>query len=187
MYIQYRNLKHADEHAYLQDLVKINWNDIKSLHNVNDMWNKFKNNLFAVNDKHYPIREKHSEKWINNTILSEMRQRDYLHRKAIKSKNEKDWHFYRAARNRVLKHINEANREFIDEAISSANSKPKVIWSRLKHLLPSKTSISTTSYLEVDGVRLIEPCHIANALNDSVALGINLHQNLTIRYHVSSS
>ena len=40
------------------------------------------------------------------------------------------------------------------------------MWSRLKHLLPSKTSHSTTSYLEVDGVNLIEPCHIANALND---------------------
>ena len=131
------------------------------------MWNKFKNNLFAVIDKHYPIREKRtrtdSEKLINDTILSKMRQRDYLHRKAIKSRNETDWHFYRAARNRVLKQKNEAKREFIDEAISSANSKPKDMWSRLKHLLPSRTSHSTTSYLEVDGVNLIEPCHIANA------------------------
>ena len=67
-----------------------------------------------------------------------MRQRDFIHRKAIKSKNETDWHFYRAARNRVLN--NEAKREFIDKAISNANSKPKDMWSRLKHLLPSKTS-----------------------------------------------
>ena len=122
VYIKYRDLKHADEHAYLQNLAKINWNDIKSLHNINDMWNKFKNNLFAVIDKHYPIRENRiradSEKWINNSILSEMRQRDYLHRKDIKSKKETDWHFYRAARNGVLKQINEAKREFIDEAIS---------------------------------------------------------------------
>ena len=73
--------------------------------------------------------------------------------------------FYRAARKRVREQINEAKREFIDEAISSANSKPKDMWSRLKHL-PSKTSHSTTSYLEVDGVNLIEPCHIANAFND---------------------
>ena len=77
--------------------------------------------------KHYPIREKliraDSERWINDTILSEMGQRDHLHRKAIKSNNEKDWHFYRAARNKVLKQINEAKSEFIDEAISSANSK----------------------------------------------------------------
>ena len=169
MYIKYRDLKRADEHAYLQNLAKINWNDIKSLHNINDMWNKFKNNLFAVIDKHYPIRENRitadSEKWINDSILSEMRQCDYLHRKDIKSKNETDWHFYRAARNGVLKQINEAKREFIDEAISSAHSKPKDMWSLLKHL-PSKTSQSTTSYLEVDGVHLNEPCHIANALND---------------------
>lgn len=69
------------------------------------MWDLFKHHFFQVINKHFPIRENRikddSEKWINDSILSEMRQRDVLHRKALKSKSDEDCKAYKAARNCV--------------------------------------------------------------------------------------
>lgn len=47
-----------------------------------------------------------------------MRQRDFLHREALKSKSDEDWKAYKAARNRVGQKINEAKRQFVNEAIN---------------------------------------------------------------------
>ena len=140
IYIKYRDTKHADECSFLSDLSAINWNSIKSLTNVNDMWSSFKHHYFEVIDKHFPMRERRiradSEKWINDSILSEMRQRDFLHRKALKSKTDENWKAYKAARNRVGVQINNAKRDFVNEAIEQAHAKPKDMWDRIKEILP---------------------------------------------------
>lgn len=68
---------------------------------------------------YFPIIERRikvdSEKWINESILSEMRQRDFLRRTSPKSKSDENWKAYKAARNRVGQQINEAKREFVNE------------------------------------------------------------------------
>lgn len=52
-----------------------------------------------------------SEKWIDDRKLSEMRQRDFLHRKALKSKSDGDWKAYKVVQNRVGQQINEAKSD----------------------------------------------------------------------------
>lgn len=42
-----------------------------------------------------------------------MRQRDFLHRKALKSKSDEDWKPYKAVQNRVRQQINEAKRDLV--------------------------------------------------------------------------
>lgn len=58
--------------------------------------------FMSVVEKDMPIKERHirsdSEKLINDDILSKLRQRDNLHRRAHSS----DWVLYKAARNRVV-------------------------------------------------------------------------------------
>ena len=109
----------------------------------------------SVVDKHLPFKKRrikmNSEQCINDQILSEMQQRDYLHNKALKTNNEHDWKLYKAARNRAVAIIKEVKRNFVKEAINQAESKPKDMWTRLKQFLPSKSNTSTLSYLEVDG------------------------------------
>ncbi|XP_062573471.1 uncharacterized protein LOC134235355, partial [Saccostrea cucullata] len=170
VYIKYRDMKHADEYAFLSDLASTDWNIIRNLENVNDMWALFKDTFFKVIDKHFPMRERRiradSEKWINDNILSEMRQRDFLHRRALKSKSDADWKAYKAARNRVGIQVNEAKREFVNEVIEQAHAKPKNMWDRIKEFLPSKRTQSTTTHLEVDGETITCPQEIANKFND---------------------
>lgn len=64
-----------------------------------------------------------------------MRQRDFLHRKALKSKSDEDWKPYKAARDRVGQQINEAKCDLVNEAISQAHASPMNTWNRIKEFL----------------------------------------------------
>ena len=77
-----------------------------------------------------------SEQWIYNQILSEMRHRDYLHYKALNTKSEYDWKLYKSFRNRGVAIIKDAKQNFVEEAIRQAESKPKDMWTLLRHFLP---------------------------------------------------
>lgn len=85
----------------------------------------------SVVDKHMPIKERRilsdSEKWINDEILSEMRQSDILHRRAPKSRDRlsSDLVLYKVAKIQSSCEINDAKRDLIESAISQANTKPK--------------------------------------------------------------
>lgn len=54
----------------------------------------------------------------NDDALSEIRRRDYLYRKALRSRHELDWILYRSTRNRVVKVIGDAKREFVENVIN---------------------------------------------------------------------
>ena len=138
-----------------------------------------------VVDKHMPIKERRirsdSEKWINDEILSEMRQRDILHRRVLKSRDQPDWILYKAARNRVVSKIKDAKREFVENAINQANTKPKDMWKQLKQFLPSKSSSVSPTYLEINGETVSDPCDMANSLMSSFAESdISLRRSLTV-------
>ena len=113
----------------LSDMRAVNWNSIREMSNVSDMWSSFKSNFMSVVDKHLPFKERrikmNSEQWINDQILSEMRHRDYLHNKALKTKSEYDWKLYTSARNRVVAIIKDAKQNFVEEAISQAENNQK--------------------------------------------------------------
>lgn len=64
-----------------------------------------------------------------------MRQRDFLHRKALKSKSDEDWKPYKAVQNRVGQQINEAKRDLVNEAIGQAHASPKNTWKHSKEFL----------------------------------------------------
>lgn len=83
-YAKYRDQKKLCVNDFIIDLKAVDWNSLRSLSEIDSMWSSFRSMFMAVVDKHMPIKERRirseSEKWINDDILSEMRQRDILHR-----------------------------------------------------------------------------------------------------------
>jgi hypothetical protein len=192
VYMKYRDQKRFDENEFLNDLRGVKWSKIKSYNNVNSMWSEFKSLFMKIVDKHMPVRERRirtdSEKWINHEVLSEMRQRDFLHRESLRSRQTSDWARYRAARNRVVKVIGDANREFVDNAINQCSDKPKNMWSILKQFLPSASLGTSTSYLEIDDELVSDSYHISNAFDDFFcSIGKNLQQILMTYSHKLNS
>lgn len=110
-----------------------------------------------------------------------MRQRDFLRRTALKSKSDENWKAYKAARNRVGQQINEAKREFVNEAINQAHASLKNMWKHIKEFLPSKRTQKKTSHFEIDGETITCPSEIANKFNDFF---IHLLRSLTTLYQL---
>lgn len=168
--IQYRDYKHLDEALLIQDMCNVDWNTIRNMSDINEMWSTFKDQFNNIIDKHIPYKERrinvNSEKWINDDIITAMRQRDYLHSKALKSNSELDWSLFKRSRNIVVSKVREAKRTFVDEAIEQSSMKPKDMWDRLKQFIPSKSKSVSTSYLDVNGKLISQSDEMANAFND---------------------
>ena len=154
--IKYKDFKHLNENELMQDMHHVNWDSVQQQTDVSEMWSAFKDKFLEFVDKHIPYKERRikasSERWINDDILTEMHQRDYLHTKALQHNSDYYWKLYKRARNLVIvvSKIREAKRTFVDEAINQAQTKPKDMWTRLKQFLPSKCNKIQTSYLQID-------------------------------------
>lgn len=133
---------------YLQYLL------LRSLSEIDSMWSSFCSMFMSVVEKHMPIKKRHirsdPEKWINDDILSEMRQRDILHRRAQKSRDSSNYVLYKATRNRVVAKNNDAKQDFVESAISQANTKPMDMWRELKQFLQSKSPSTTSTHIETN-------------------------------------
>ncbi|XP_033759601.1 uncharacterized protein LOC117341849 [Pecten maximus] len=100
--IKYRKFKDVNLENLAADMQQVPWSSIEVFDDVDDVWASFKDLFMSVIDKHAPFHEKrvkaHSEKWINDDIINEMHNRDYLHDKARKTKSDSDWALFRAGR-----------------------------------------------------------------------------------------
>ena len=72
--IKYRDFKHLDEALLIEDMLQVNQEFIKAIHDVNQMWSLFKDKFTIIIDKHLLYKERrinvNSENWINDDILS---------------------------------------------------------------------------------------------------------------------
>lgn len=153
------------------------------------MWDLFKHHFFHAINKHFPKRERRikvdCEKWINDSILSKMRQRDFLHLKALKSKSDEDWKAYKAARKRVGEHIHEAKREFVYESINPRHASPKNMWKRIKEFLPSiRTQTNLHTWKSTENQLPVLPILQTNSTTFSHIWVIYLLRNLVTLYQL---
>ena len=78
-------------------------------------------------------------KWLNAEIKSEMNSRDQLHRKAQKSRNEKDWRIYKNQRNKCNNLIKKAKAPYHQNLVEENATNPKKFWICIKAVFPSKS------------------------------------------------
>jgi hypothetical protein len=168
----------------MKDMHHVNWDSVQQQTDVSEMWSAFKDKSLEFVDKHIPFKERRikasSEQWINDDILTEMHQRDYLYKKALQHNSDYYWKLYKRARNLVIvvSKIREAKRTFVDEAINQAQTTPKDMWTRLKQFLPSKCNKIQTSYLQIDYTCISQNDQIAHAFNYFFCnIGHNLGKN----------
>ena len=95
-----------------------------------------------------------------------MSQRDYLHRRSIKSNSPHLWSRYKKLKNNVNKEIQKCKAEYYSNLISENKSKPSALWKTLNEITSRKQS-SPISCIEADGV--------AHYDNPSVSKILNVH------------
>ena len=103
--VESRNFKYYKSSEFKNDLTEIlsNWDWRTDDPNV--LWNQFRDRFNQVAEMHAPIRIRRVRSkyapWLNHEIKNAINNRDYLKRRAVKTKSDYYHEAYKQARNRV--------------------------------------------------------------------------------------
>ena len=126
-------------------LTDINWNEkLCNFDDVDDMCEEFSKTFLQISSAYIPsktilIREK-DKPWFSNEIRKEIRIRDRLRKKLLKSQNENIIIKYKKQRNNVNNMKKIAKEKFennLDNFLLNNSSNPKVYWKIMKMLIKS--------------------------------------------------
>ena len=114
--VKCRNYAKYDHQKFRNDVSETDWSLVYSFIDVNVAVSPFNSKLRKPIDNHAPFIEKRVEgrkcKWLNAEIKSKMNSLDQLHRKAQKSRKEKDWTIYRKQHDKCNNLIKKAKASY---------------------------------------------------------------------------
>ena len=115
--IEYRNFKYFNAESFLNDLYILPWIEIDKKENVDKMWECWKSLFVQVLDKQAPLKTKRVRKrgsvpWINKDARTNLFERDFLKRKAIKTNKQSYWNKYKSSRNSANIALHQTKREY---------------------------------------------------------------------------
>jgi hypothetical protein len=88
--------------------------------------------------------------WLTVEIKRDIRQRNYLLRKAKQSHTTEDWLAYKSHRNRVTKSIKIAKSKANIKVIEDCGGNPKAFCQAIKKIMPGETKTVSSSF-KVEG------------------------------------
>ena len=182
--ITFRSSKNFSIDNFLSDLDRVPWNTLEMFNDPNkalEQWYCLFNNVLDI---HMPFKTRrvkiqHQAEWFSASISSAIKQRNNLHRRAIRYNTELHWREYRLARNQVVHLIRKAKRDFYRNSINCNLDNPKNLWKIIRNLAPSQCS-NLPSHLLVDGIIYDSHIDIANLFNAhfvNIASSVVLNKN----------
>ena len=103
--INVRSFKGFDSLAFVADLESQPWEIVYLFGNPDDAWFAVETSLKDVGNRHARLRtlrvQGSQPQWMSDNIRHSMKYCDFLKRKAVKSKLDKDWDCYKSLRNKV--------------------------------------------------------------------------------------
>ena len=123
---------------------------------------------------HAPVRKRRVHgvplPWVNTKIREMMQDRDYYHRKAVRSNLTHHWPEYRRLRNLVYREIKAAKSNYYCDLVTEAKSDSSKIWNAVNEVSSRKAKSSTPQCIIADGVHHTTSQSIASILNSHFAL-----------------
>ena len=169
----FRNYANYSPSAFCMDLKSVDWsftsNPVGLSSCVDDLWNLFKTTFVTVADRHAPVIQRRVRgmdncPWLNNKIKLDMRQRDYLLKRARKTNHSEDWANYRLHRNRVTKSLKKAKSSYNRQLIDNCGNDHRAFWKTMKKILPGEKK-DVSSSIRINETLSSDKTLIANAFN----------------------
>ena len=128
------------------------------------------NQLFSeIADLHAPVKRRRIRgvplPWLNNKIREVIKDRDFHHRKAVKTNSVFHWACYRKLRNRVNRKAKTAKSKYYCDLILEAKGDSGKIWKAVNDVSSRKTKSSSPQCIVIEGVEHTIPASIASVLN----------------------
>ena len=167
--IEYRSFKNYDVNAFTRDLHNVPWHILDNEENIDDAvitWNKL---FLEIADHHAPIKKCRmkgsSTPWINDKLVEAMRDRDYHHRKAIKTASCYHWRMYKKLRNFVTRETKASKSLYYINLIEESKGSTEKIWKAVNDASARKSKISSPNCIISDEVCYTNNKSIAGKLN----------------------
>lgn len=168
-FINFRSFENINHGAFNDDLSTAPWHHVFDCENVNDAWYLWYSMLMKIFNLHAPEKTKRvrnaSLPWLSTEIVHLMRQRDRIHKMAVRSGSPDDWDTYKKLRNMVTSKIRSEKSNYYVSAIESNKGNSSTFWRTIKGILPSKQK-PTPNCVVMDSEHLESPIDIANAFNE---------------------
>ena len=167
--IEYRSYKNFDANTFLADLESVPWHVIENEEDIDSavfVWNQ----LFSeIADLHAPVKRRRIRgvplPWLSDKITEAMKDRDFHHRKAVKTNSVFHWACYRKLRNRVNREVKAAKSKYYCDLIKEAKGDSGKIWKAVNEVSSLKSKSLSPQCIVVEGVEHTTPASIASVLN----------------------
>lgn len=124
--------------------------------NPEEAWNSFKDLFKSVADNHAPIMTRRvrgkSLPWITPDIKRLMKQRDYHHKKAVKTNDESSWSKYKKLRNAATTKLRKEKSNYYSAQLTGKQDS-KQMWKTLNDILPKKSKSTFTRYFNLTAMK----------------------------------
>ena len=106
---------------------------------------------------------------MTSDLKNAMRDRDYHHKKAIKTNLKYHWEMFKKIKNFVNKQVKKCKADYYSDQIEQNKGNPSVLWKTLNEITSRKSSPQVTS-VESDGVLYTDNESKVNLLNTHFSL-----------------
>ena len=181
----FRNYAKYDPAKFCEDLRSVNWVDgMNSSGTANEnvicvdkLWLNFKSAFLKVADCHAPLIQKRVRgvdncPWMTGQIKKDIRQRDFLLKKARKSSHDEHWLAYKSMRNCVTNSVKRAKQTYNRKLIDNYKDDTKAFWRTMKKIIPGNKISGGSKNIIIEGVLCSEASDgkkIVNSFNNVFA------------------
>ena len=180
--LNYRCYKTYDKNAFVNDLSGVDWNQIMDTNdNIDDAVDNFSKMFNTIADRHAPfktMRVKGIEvPWLNSKLRKAMRDRDYSHRRAVKTKRTVDWNQYKNLKMFAKNEMKRSKAEYYKELIDKNKGTPDKLWKSInevtgRNIKSTPTCIASNDVIYSDAQTISETlnsyfCSIASKLAEN--------------------
>ncbi len=136
--LEYRSFTTYLKQFFLVDLEHVNFDLVDKEQDINVAVNKW-NELFTnVADLHAPIEKLRTKgiqpPWLTNDLRNAMQDRDYHHRKAVKSNSSFHWMMYKKIKCYVNTNVKKCKAEYYSKLINTNKENTGALWKTLNDI-----------------------------------------------------
>ena len=181
--ITYRQFKNFNRNSFRSDILAQPWDDLKGVHNPNELWLKWKTLFLEVSDVHAPLRSKRvrgfKSPWITTERKKMMHLGDRFKIKAIGSGDAIDWNNFKRSRNNVNNAIKIAKKSYNLKSFTACDGNSRKTWEIINEVMGRKSEKAIINELEFEDKKLTDPTKIAEGFNKFFAeIGPKLPENI---------
>ena len=167
--MEYRSYRTFEKNSFIRDLKAVDCNILDEADDL-DSAVKAWNLLFSdVANKHAPIKKIRIKgtqtPWLTAKLKDVMRDRDYHHRKAVKSNSEFHCNMYKKLKCLVNKQVKKSKADYYLELINNNKGNSSGLWKTLNEITGRKLTSSVTC-IEANGISYTDSKSIAEVLNN---------------------